>query len=102
MYQLHSKIELFITKVRNSKLKCQQLSSKLLSCNSIGIGISICSSLCTIHAPALVTALFLGPVNAQANMMAQIALVAAKRELVLVLKSLIAYERLAFIDSQYC
>ena len=44
----------------------------------------------------------LGPVNAQANMMAQIALVAAKRELVLVLKSLIAYERLAFIDSQYC
>ena len=100
MYQLHSKIELFITKVRNSKLKCQKLSSKLLSCNSIGI--CICSSLCTIHAPALVTALFLGPVNAQANMMAQIALVAAKRELVLVLKSLITYERLAFIDSQYC
>ena len=44
----------------------------------------------------------LGPINVQANMMAQLALVAAKRELVLVLKSLIAYERLAFIDSQYC
>lgn len=44
----------------------------------------------------------LGPVNAQANMIAQLALVAAKIELVLVLKSLIAYERLAFIDSQYC
>lgn len=44
----------------------------------------------------------LWPVNVQANMMAQLALVAAKRELLLVLKSLIAYERLAFIDSQYC
>lgn len=44
----------------------------------------------------------LEPVNVQANMIAQLALVAAKRELVLVLKSLIAYELLAFIDSQYC
>lgn len=57
---------------------------------------------CTCASACASNCALLGPINVQANMMAQLALVAAKRELVLVLKSLITYERLAFIDSQYC
>lgn len=57
---------------------------------------------CTCASACASNCALLGPINVQANMMAQLALVAAKRELVLVLKSLIAYERLAFINSQYC
>ena len=57
---------------------------------------------CTCASDCASDCAILWAVNAQANMMAQLDLVAAKRELVLVLKSLIAYERLAFIDSQYC
>lgn len=57
---------------------------------------------CTCASACASDCALLWPVNVQANMIAQLSLVAAKRELVLVLKSLIAYERLAFIDSQYC
>lgn len=49
---------------------------------------------CTCASACASNCALLGPINVQANMMAQLALVAAKRELVLVLKSLIAYEPL--------